>query len=162
MAAPLLPKSERDLLVTLTKDALCFRVQELVAVGWSYQSIANAFTPVKTRSTIRAWTVRKVKEQTSISPVPRPPIKSPRLRRVRPKSPGIPIDEQLRIARLSPLASRYRSRTSPASASFNANHERSDIAKNLYLKGVTVSELARVSGVTYRAMKRRVDRALTV
>lgn len=162
MAAPTLPKSERDLLVTLTREALCFRVQELVAVGWSYQSIANAFTPVKTRSTIRSWAVRKVKDQESITPVPRPPIKAPRIRRVRPKSPGIPHDEQLRIARLSPLARRYRSRTSPSSASFNANHELSQIAKDLYLKGVTVSELARVSGVTYRAMKRRVDRALTV
>ena len=162
MAAPLLPKSERDLLVTLTKDALCFRVQELVNAGWSYQSIANAFTPVKTRSTIRSWAVRKVKDQNSIAPVPRPPIKAPRLRRVRPKSPGIPHDEQLRIARLSPLARRYRSRTAPSSASFNANHELSLLAKDLYLKGVTVSELARVSGVTYRAMKRRVDRALTV
>lgn len=162
MAAPLLPKSERDLLVTLTKDALCFRVQELVNAGWSYQSIANAFTPVKTRSTVRSWAVRKVKDQNSVAPVPRPPIKAPRLRRVRPKSPGIPHDEQLRIARLSPLARRYRSRTAPSSASFNANHELSQIAKDLYLKGVTVSELARVSGVTYRAMKRRVDRALTV
>jgi len=162
MAAPLLPKSERDLLATLTKDTLCFRVQELVTVGWSYQSIANAFTPNKTRSTIRAWAVRKVKEQSSITSVPRPPIKTPRLRRIRPKSPGIPHDEQLRIARLSPLARRYRSRTSPTSASYNANHELSLIAKDLYLKGVTVSELARVSGVTYRAMKRRVDRALTV
>ena len=131
MAAPTLPKSERDLLVTLTKDALCFRVQELVAVGWSYQSIANAFTPIKTRSTIRSWAVRKVKDQNSIVPVPRPPIKAPRLRRVRPKSPGIPHDEQLRIARLSPLARRYRSRTAPSSASFTANHELSNIAKDL-------------------------------
>lgn len=162
MTAPLLPRGERDLLVTLTRDVLCFRVQELVAAGWSYQSIANAFTPIKTRSTVRSWAVRKVKEQTSIAPVPRPPIKVPRLRRVRPMSPGIPHDEQLRIARLSPLARRYRSRTSPASASFSANHELSQLARDLYLKGVTVSELARVSGVTYRAMKRRVDRALTV
>jgi DNA-directed RNA polymerase specialized sigma24 family protein len=35
------------------------------------------------------------------------------------------------------------------------------MAGQLYLRGVTVSELARASGVTYRAMKRRVDRALT-
>jgi len=87
MAAPLLPKSERDLLVTLTKDALCHRVQELVSAGWSYQSIANAFTPVKTRSTIRSWAVRKVKNQESIAPVPRPPVKVPRLRSDTPKKP---------------------------------------------------------------------------
>ena len=162
MAAPLLPKQERDLLTSLSREALWFRVQELVAAGWSYQSIANAFEPVKTRSTIRSWVVKKVKLQESLGAVPRPPIKAPRLRRIRPKSPGIPHDEQLRIARLSPLARRYRARTSPAAASYNANHELSQIAKDLYLKGVTVSELARVSGVTYRAMKRRVDRALTV
>ena len=162
MTAPLLPKQERDLLVSLSREALWFRVQELVTAGWSYQSIANAFEPVKTRSTIRSWVVKKVKPQESLGAVPKPPIKAPRLRRVRPKSPGIPHDEQLRIARLSPLARRYRARTSPSSASYNANHELSQIAKDLYLKGVTVSELARVSGVTYRAMKRRVDRALTV
>ena len=162
MTAPLLPKQERDLLVSLSREALWFRVQELVEAGWSYQSIANAYTPIKTRSTIRSWAVKKVKPQESLGAVPRPPIKAPRLRRIRPKSPGIPHDEQLRIARLSPLARRYRARTSPSSASYNANHELSQIAKDLYLKGVTVSELARVSGVTYRAMKRRVDRALTV
>ena len=162
MAAPLLPKQERDLLIALTKDALYFRIQELVEAGWSYQSIANAFNPIKTRSTIRSWAVKKVSAQESLGAVPRPPIKAPRLRRIRPKSPGIPHDEQLRIARLSPLARRYRARTAPSSASYNANHELSQIAKDLYLKGVTVSELARVSGVTYRAMKRRVDRALTV
>lgn len=162
MTAPLLPKQERDLLTSLSREVLWFRVQELVAAGWSYQSIANAFDPVKTRSTIRSWVVKKVKQQESLGAVPKPPIKAPRLRRIRPKSPGIPHDEQLRIARLSPLARRYRARTSPSAASYNANHELSQIAKDLYLKGVTVSELARVSGVTYRAMKRRVDRALTV
>lgn len=162
MTAPLLPKQERDLITSLSREALWFRVQELVAVGWSYQSIANAFNPVKTRSTVRSWAVKKLRPQESLGAVPHPPIKVPRLRRIRPKSPGISHDEQLRIARLSPLARRYRSRTAPSSASYNANHELSRIAKSLYLEGVTVSELARVSGVTYRAMKRRVDRALTV
>jgi len=162
MTAPLLPRHERDLLTALSKEALWFRVQELVNAGWSYQSIANVFDPVKTRSTIRSWAVKNVRTQESFGAVPRPPMKTPRLRRIRPKSPGIPHDEQLRIARLSPLARRYRARTSPSAASYNANHELSQIAKDLYLKGVTVSELARVSGVTYRAMKRRVDRALTV
>ena len=159
---PDLPQKEVALLATLSKEQLWRRVYELNEAGWTLQSIANAFTPVKRRSTIRSWVVKQIPETfTAGIDIPKPPAKQI-TRRKRVKSPGIPHDEQLRIARLSPLARRYRARTSPASASYNANNELTLIAGDLYQKGVTVSELARVSGVTYRAMKRRVDRALTV
>jgi hypothetical protein len=150
MHTPDLPKSEQDLIATLSKESLWRRVQDLSEVD-----------PPRRRSTVRSWVVKKLPETiTSLGNVPVPPVKKPRSVRQRPKSPGIPHDEQLVIARLSPLARRYRSRTSPKSTSFTANTELTNIAGQLYLKGVTVSELARASGVTYRAMKRRVDRAL--
>jgi hypothetical protein len=157
---PDLPESEQVLLRSLVKDQLWSRVQLLHEAGWTLQSIADAFDPPRRRSTIRSWVIKEVTHHEFITATPTPPVKKPRSVRQRPKSPGIPHDEQLRIARLSPLARRYRSRTSSGSASFTANNELTVIAGELFLKGVTVSELARASGVTYRAMKRRVDKAI--
>jgi hypothetical protein len=157
---PDLPESEQVLLRSLVKDQLWSRVQLLHEAGWTLQSIADAFEPPRRRSTIRSWVIKEVSRHEFITATPTPPVKKPRSVRQRPKSPGIPHDEQLRIARLSPLARRYRSRTSSGSASFTANNELTVIAGELFLKGVTVSELARASGVTYRAMKRRVDKAI--
>ena len=86
-------------------------------------------------------------------------VKHVRPRRKKVPSPGISLDDQLRIARLSPLARRYRARAAENSSSSLANRELTLLTGILYSRGVTVSELARASGVTYRAMKRRVDRS---
>ena len=158
---PNLPKSEAILLASLSKEQLWRRVKDLNDAGWTLQSIADAFDPPRRRSTIRSWVIKDTPECEFITATPTPPQPKAKSRRKRPRSPGIPHDEQLRIARLSPLARRFRARTNPSSTSFTANQELTSIAGLLYNKGVTVSELARASGVTYRAMKRRVDKALT-
>ena len=157
---PDLPKSEAELLASISKEQLWRRVRDLNDAGWTLQSIADAFTPPRRRSTVRSWVKKDTPEYEFITATPVPPQPKIRSRRKRPNSPGIPHDEQLRIARLSPLARRFRARTNPSSTSFTANQELTSIAGLLYNKGVTVSELARASGVTYRAMKRRVDKAL--
>ena len=158
---PNLPKSEALFLASLSKEQLWRRVKDLNDVGWTLQSIADAFDPPRRRSTIRSWVIKDTPECVFVTATPTPPQPKAKSRRKRPRSPGIPHDEQLRIARLSPLARRFRARTNPSSVSFTANQELTSIAGLLYNKGVTVSELARASGVTYRAMKRRVDKALT-
>lgn len=158
---PDLPKSEAILLASLSKEQLWRRVKDLNDAGWTLQSIADAFDPPRRRSTIRSWVIKDTPECEFVTATPTPPQPKAKSRRKRPRSPGIPHDEQLRIARLSPLARRFRARTNPSSTSFTANQELTNIAGLLYNKGVTVSELARASGVTYRAMKRRVDKALT-
>ena len=158
---PDLPKSEADFLASLSKEQLWRRVKDLNDAGWTLQSIADAFDPPRRRSTIRSWVIKDTPECVFVTATPAPPQPKAKSRRKRPRSPGIPHDEQLRIARLSPLARRFRARTNPSSTSFTANQELTNIAGLLYNKGVTVSELARASGVTYRAMKRRVDKALT-
>jgi len=158
--APSLPQKEKDLLASLEKEKLWRRVQELSEAGWSLQSIADAFSSPRRRSTIRSWVVKPLPESvTALGNVPKPPEKKKRSNRKRPPSPGISLDDQLRIARLSPLARRYRARTRPNSSSRMANEELTYLAGALYSSGVSVSELARASGVTYRAMKRRVDKA---
>ncbi len=158
---PDLPRSEAIFLASLSKEQLWRRVKDLNDIGWTLQSIADAFDPPRRRSTVRSWVIKDTPEYAFITATPTPPQPKARSRRKRPRSPGIPHDEQLRIARLSPLARRFRARTNPSSTSFTANKELTSIAGLLYNKGVTVSELARASGVTYRAMKRRVDKALT-
>lgn len=158
---PDLPKSEALFLASLSKEQLWRRVKDLNDAGWTLQSIADAFDPPRRRSTIRSWVIKDTPECDFVTATPTPPQPKAKSRRKRPRSPGIPHDEQLRIARLSPLARRFRARTNPSSVSFTANQELTSIAGLLYNKGVTVSELARASGVTYRAMKRRVDKALT-
>ena len=158
---PDLPKSEAIFLASLSKEQLWRRVKDLNDAGWTLQSIADAFDPPRRRSTIRSWVIKDTPECIFVTATPTPPQPKAKSRRKRPRSPGIPHDEQLRIARLSPLARRFRARTNPSSTSFTANQELTHIAGLLYNKGVTVSELARASGVTYRAMKRRVDKALT-
>ena len=158
---PDLPKSEAIFLASLSKEQLWRRVKDLNDAGWTLQSIADAFDPPRRRSTIRSWVIKDTPEFEFITATPTPPQPKAKSRRKRPRSPGIPHDEQLRIARLSPLARRFRARTNPSSTSFTANQELTNIAGLLYNKGVTVSELARASGVTYRAMKRRVDKAIT-
>ena len=157
---PDLPKSEAELLASISKEQLWRRVKDLNDAGWTLQSIADAFDPPRRRSTIRSWVIKDTPECEFVTATPTPPQPKAKSRRKRPRSPGIPHDEQLRIARLSPLARRFRARTNPSSTSFTANQELTSIAGLLYNKGVTVSELARASGVTYRAMKRRVDKAL--
>ena len=158
---PDLPKSEAIFLASLSKEQLWRRVKDLNDAGWTLQSIADAFSPPRRRSTVRSWVIKDTPECIFVTATPTPPQPKAKSRRKRPRSPGIPHDEQLRIARLSPLARRFRARTNPSSTSFTANQELTSIAGLLYNKGVTVSELARASGVTYRAMKRRVDKALT-
>jgi len=158
---PDLPKSEAVFLASLSKEQLWRRVKDLNDAGWTLQSIADAFDPPRRRSTVRSWVIKDTPECDFVTATPTPPQPKAKSRRKRPRSPGIPHDEQLRIARLSPLARRFRARTNPSSTSFTANQELTSIAGLLYNKGVTVSELARASGVTYRAMKRRVDKALT-
>jgi hypothetical protein len=156
---PDLPKSEALFLASLSKEQLWRRVKDLNDAGWTLQSIADAFDPPRRRSTIRSWVIKDTPQCDFVTATPTPPKPKQKSRRKRVPSPGIPIDQQLQIARLSPLARRYRARTNPGSASFTANSQLTSIAGELYTKGVTVSELARASGVTYRAMKRRVDRA---
>ena len=166
MQAPSLPSEEISFLATLSLLPRCRRIQELHAQGWSLQSVANAFSPPRRRSTIRAWVLRSLNNDDmntyyvhSIAPrLTKPPVKKIRARSSRLPSPGIPISTQLQIARLSPLARRYRSRTPHLSPSDVANRELSRLAAELYAENVRVSELARAASVTYRAMKRRLEK----
>lgn len=170
MKAPSLSNEEITFLLSLPLLPRCRRIRELCGEGWSLQSIADAFTPPRRRSTVRSWLLRPLDDEdpathyaSNTIPAPslkRPPLKVPRPRRHRPISPGIPFTTQIVIASLAPLARRYRSRTPANSASHRANVELSQLALSLKAEGVTVSEIARAGAVTYRAMKRRIEKEI--
>ena len=166
MQAPELVPAEHIFLRALPHLARCRRVQDLHASGWSLQSIANAFSPPRRRSTVRAWVCYPIDNDDLMSYYPRhlapalisPPKKKIRVRSSRLPSPGISHATQIKIARLSPLARRYRSRTPQGSPSHVANQELSQLAAELFSQNVRVSEIARAQGVSYRATKRRIEK----
>jgi hypothetical protein len=63
-----------------------------------------------------------------------------------------------RIAKIAPIARRYRSKANPNGAYKEANDELTSIVKEQYARGVSIRELCLAAGVTYRAMARRLGR----
>jgi hypothetical protein len=155
-----LPKVEVDLLLSLYDDQFYTRVLSLYEAGWPLQSIGNAFTPPRRRSTVKFWATRKHEHSPLDKPVPVPKLKTGPRGYVsrRPVSPGISSVDRARIEQLAPLARRYRSKMTPDSPQALANDELTEICLRLVATNVTVNQLAAAAGVTYRAMARRLGR----
>ena len=170
-----LPDDEVKVLVSCSGDVLRARVRALREAGWTLAAIADAWTPPKQRSSIRALSQQPTKSPLPI--VPSPPSSSSstshlaaaeksrsstrtrhsRARRFyNPSSPKISNDDAKRIARLAPLARRYRARANPTGSYAQANEELTQLCISLYRAGASVIELAAAANVTYRAMARRI------
>lgn len=163
-----LPSVEVESLVSCSGDALRARVRALREAGWTLASIAEAWTPPRQRSSIRALSLQPT--TTPLPVVASPPSKSTsslaaaersrshsRARRFYDRShPTIPAADAARIATLAPLARRYRARANPDGAYARANEELTDLCTSLYRTGSSVVELAAAAHVTYRAMARRI------
>ncbi len=164
-----LPDDEVKVLVSCSGDPLRARVRALREAGWTFAAIADAWTPPKQRSSIRALSQQPTKSPLPI--VPSPPSSSShsshlaaaeksrhsRARRFyNPSSPKISKDDARTIARLAPLARRYRARANPTGAYALANEELTQLCISLYRSGASVLELASAANVTYRAMARRI------
>lgn len=167
-----LPAAECDFLRVLMREELYARAQELHSVGWSVTAIANAFDPPRPRSTVHTWLSRP-HTTTHTRPIPSPSSSSSsiaaaeknaqarpkRERRVyTPSSPALTAAEKDRIKVVAPLARRYRARANPNGVYASANDELTRIARDAYLRGTPISELAAAAGVTYRAMARRLGK----
>jgi hypothetical protein len=174
-----LPEEECVYLRGLSGAARNKRAAALVARGWSLAAIGDAFTPPKTRSTIKSWITsssssssRSRSDSTLVTaersrPVPHPgadPASAAayvprRERRVyNPRVPVISQEEKKKIQELAPIARRYRARANPNGIFARSNDELTAISIDLYTRGVSIRELATTAGVTYRAMARRVGR----
>lgn len=163
-----LPVVEVESLVSCSGDALRARVRALREAGWTFASIAEAWTPPRQRSSIRAIALQPT--TTPLPIVASPPSKSTsstslaaaershsRARRFYDRShPTITRNDSARIATLAPLARRYRARANPDGTYARANEELTNLCTSLYRSGSSVVELAVAARVTYRAMARRI------
>jgi hypothetical protein len=95
-------------------------------------------------------------------PSPLSPLQSQTLekrRRVYDRSnPKVSVSQRRKLSTLAPLARKYRARTNPNGTYALANQELTDLCKDLYRSGASVRELSLATGVTYRAMARRLGR----
>ena len=156
-----LPPEEVSRLDSLTPDALITRVYDLYHAGYTLQSIGDALTPPRPRSTVRAWLLRFTPPQERDlvdAPIPAPTYKThpDGYQKRRPVSPGILPDELALIQELAPKARQYRAKMSTNAAAAVANDQLTAICIRLHSAGVTINELARAAGVTYRAMYKRI------
>lgn len=168
-----LPDDEVKVLVSCSGDVLRARIRALREAGWTFAAIADAWTPPKQRSSIRALSQQPTKSPLPIVPSPpssssssshlaaaeksRSTTRHSRARRFySPSSPKISYDDAKRIAQLAPLARRYRARANPTGSYALANEELTQLCISLYRSGASVIELAAAANVTYRAMARRI------
>lgn len=162
-----LPQDECDFLVALTKKARYYRAKQLFDAGWTLQSVGNAFTPTVKRSTVQYWTTQASPAYATNKQVPSPwggfvdapmpkPIRGYQLKK--PKSPGIPLETKERLRYLAPIARYYRSGMASTSLQSRANDEMNEIVQDLYNKNVKIAEIAKASGVTNRAIARRLGK----
>lgn len=169
MADQQLPEPECLYLRSLSSDlpALRHRVSSLRANGWTLRAIGEAFSPPVRRSTVRSWETHPA---SSPSSSPAPPLPAPPSVRPSPSLPApahapqtraLPIDPPLavqeRIRALAPLARRVRGGTPPASPFRQAKDELDALVAAAHARGTPVQRLAEIAGVSYRAMKVRID-----
>lgn len=155
-----LPEEERRVLreECVTKRQRNCRARQLFEAGWTLRAIGEAFDPPFRRSTVRYWVEQGDLSERINVPVPSPGLKPRGYQRKKPKSPGIGQSDADRLRSLAPLARQFRSGMPSSSAQALANEELSVLAKALFSRGVTIAELSRAAGVTFRAMARRLGR----
>ena len=132
------------------------RLAALRSVGWSLASLGKAMNPPRSKATIHNWTANEgILDLTPPVPVPsQPDLPAHSL------SPLVPPSLVPELKRLAPLAQRYRSRTPSGSIYAESNEKLTELAVSLYLRGVPISAIAYASGVSDRAMYRRVSKSL--
>jgi hypothetical protein len=181
MAANHLPQAEAQYLQSLhtTNDmpALRSRTRALREAGWTLRAIGEPLGAP--RSTVRSWENHPDAEKPHSTildnqpPLPTPPGIRPApfisssssnshahtaaYAKVRALPLDVPEHDQQRIAQLAPLARRVRGGTPPSSPYRQAKQELNDLLAYYADRRVPVQRLAELAGVTYRAMKVRLD-----
>jgi len=153
-----LPPKEVEYLNSLRPHELHQRAHDLYKLGWTLEAIGSALSPAKGRSTVRNWVSSTEKSTSRIvldAPTPEPVRRESTQER---KSPGLDEDTIKRLQYLAPRAKKYRAKMSSTSEPAVANTRLTRLCKEQYSKGVTIRELAEASGVTYRAMYKRVHK----
>jgi hypothetical protein len=153
----MLPESEKEFLNSLG-PLIPNRLLALHEAGWSLKELGDSLTPPRPKSTIYNWIKQENTGYTDEKhPVPLPTPSLP----VRPISPKVPPKLVPELKRLAHLAQRCRAKTPQSSPFRIANDDLTQLATELYLKGVPVQKIAKACEVSPRAMFRRVSRGLS-
>ena len=159
-----IPKKEAEFLNSLSGTNLHKRVAQLFHAGWTLQSIGEALTPPKGRSTIKSWADRYSQRDLLLldvsSDVPIPRLRTPDggYQRKTPVSPGVPPEIADVLKEIAPIAKNYRARMSSVTKEYQANEEMDQIVHSLRAKDVSIADIARAAGVTHRAIARRLSK----
>jgi len=73
-------------------------------------------------------------------------------------SPGISDADMTTITHLAPISRKYRASMSNRHPAAISNQDLTDLCTKLYENNVTITELSRAAGVTYRAMAKRIGK----
>jgi hypothetical protein len=131
------------------------RLAALHTWGWSLSTLAKALDPPRAKSTVHNWITNEgILDMTEPFPMPQKSLP------VRSISPQVPPHAVPHLKELSKLARQCRSRTPKSSPYRLANEELTETALSLYRKGVPVELIASASGVSARAMFRRIEKGL--
>ena len=155
-----LPSSEALILKTLPRRELLTRVHQLYSAGWTLNSIGQAFSPAKGRSSIKAWVDQAHLDSPIETPIPIPTHKTHKdgYQRLTPVSPGVPEYIQARLREIAPQARLYRHRMSSNHPYAKANQEMNEIVRSLKDHDVSIADIARAANVTHRAIAKRLER----
>lgn len=162
-----LPDNTRMVLLSLFKQEDKHRfefVRALFEAGWTLRAIGQAFNPEVSRSTVRYW-VKNLDELQSSHADFQGFMEPPTLKtveggyqRLNPPSTPIQDSDASRLKMLSSDARYYRSGMASTSVQALANSEMDQIVRRLYADGTKVADIARASGVTHRAIKKRIEK----
>ena len=144
-----LPHEEAETLRKLSGRELKARCYNLFKSGWTLSAIGSPLD--RGRSTVRAWV--------ATGPYPLQPTPAPEDRTYVPRkkpNPGLTSDEKSTLQYLGPDARKYRARLPESHPATLANRELTHLCVTFYEAGVPIQEIADATGVTYRAMYRRV------
>ena len=139
------------------------RLSALHQLGWPLSSLAVATNSPK--STVNYWVKNSLPDQNqnqTLKPLPSPPsplknsLPQPQNLRKKSISPKVPPHLYDTIRELSNKSRRYRSKTPSNSDIAVSNRKLTVLALNLRSQGVSTADIARVAGVSYRAMAKRV------
>jgi len=157
-----LPDFEIDILNDLEGFELFARARLLYQAGWTLRSIGDALEPPRARSTVRYWINSPLPIASAYYPydLPTAPVPTLATPAGKPKKPRRPLSpaERDTIARLAPVARKYRATMNAGHPSAKANREMTELCARLHhQERVTIGDLADAAGVSYRAMARRVS-----
>jgi len=157
-----IPEKETVFINSLSGINLHKRASALYHAGWTLQSIGDALSPTRTRSTIKSWVDRypnpSVKDLTDVD-VPIPRLRTPEggYQRLTPVSPGVPPHTEERLAQLAPQARLFRHRMPAGHPYAKANEEMNQLVLELRDNDVSIADIARAANVTHRAIARRIQ-----